>query len=99
MRKKTLFSFFERHKLKVIYVLSVITHFLVTLYRLAPVYDWMLVQALVGFIIPFIGLLTTHWVIEAKGLKERLQITAVTALGLSTGSTLLLLFLRFFRSL
>ena len=75
----------------IIFLGSVIADFLIALYTYSLTNGWIWVQGLVGFVIPFVSFFFQSWWVDAKSMNERLMLTFVGALGMVTGSTLMLL--------
>ncbi len=69
---------------------SAIADFWISLYSYAIAHGWMLTQALVGFLLPFVNFLFSVWFIEAKNNKERFKLTFFSAIGMVIGSSVAL---------
>ena len=83
----------ERPALRYLFVLfaSAFSDFWTSFYFYAVAHGWIVVQAAVGFSIPFINFVFAAWFIETKDTKERLKLTFFSAIGMTIGATLMLL--------
>lgn len=93
-QKKTLSQKLWEQKLlrySIIFLGSVIADYLIALYTYSLTNGWIVVQAIVGFIIPFVNFLFHSWWVETKSVDERFMMTFASALGMATGSTIMLL--------
>jgi uncharacterized membrane protein YidH (DUF202 family) len=89
-----LYTWAETHKLISLFVLGIIIDFWACWYSYAVVHDWIILQAFLGFGLPFLNFLGAMWWIDEKDTKERLKMTTVTAFSMVLGSTLMLLMVR-----
>jgi len=73
---------------------SAFADFWISLYSYAVAHGWIITQAAVGFLLPFVNFIFSIWFIEAKENRERLLLTFYSAIGMVIGSTLMLLLIK-----
>lgn len=73
---------------------SAFADFWISLYSYAVAHGWIITQALVGFLLPFVNFVFSIWFIETKDNKERLRLTFFSAIGMIIGSTSMLLLIK-----
>ncbi len=81
----------HKYKLTSIFISTIIADFWGSWYGYAIAHDWIIAQAFLGMVMPFLYFLQTYLFIEAQTIKERLKITGICALAMSIGSTAMLL--------
>ena len=93
-RALSLWEWAEAHKLTTMFIAGVFIDFWANWYTYAIVHDWILLQAFLGFGLPFLNFVGAMWWIDEKDTKTRLKMTLVTAFAMTIGSTLMLLMMR-----
>jgi hypothetical protein len=81
----------HNHPLTAIFCTTIIADFWSSWYGYAITHDWIVLQAFLGMVMPFLYFTQTYLFIEAKSMKEKLKITAVCALSMTIGSTAMLI--------
>lgn len=81
----------SRTKYVMTFFLSLAVDFLVAWDNYAMVHDRIVLQAVIGFAIPFFNLLCVAWFIEEKTLWGRVKLTTCVAFAQALGSTIMLL--------
>ena len=87
-------SWMNENKLKTVFISGVIIDFWANWYSYAIVHDWIVLQAILGFMLPLLNFPFTHWFIEEKNIMERFRMCLITAFAMMLGSTLMLLMIR-----
>jgi len=86
-----LIKIIHKYKLTSIFVSTIIADFWGSWYGYAITHDWIIAQAFLGMVMPFLYFRQTYLFIEAKTITEKLKITGICALSMSIGSTVMLL--------
>ena len=81
----------NKYKLTSIFISTIIADFWGSWYGYAITHDWIIAQAFLGMVMPFLYFLQTDLFIEDETIKERLKITGICALAMSICSTAMLL--------
>tara|TARA_R110000782_G_scaffold250870_1_gene338328 strand:- start:99 stop:374 length:276 start_codon:yes stop_codon:yes gene_type:complete len=81
----------HKYQLTAIFCTTIVADFWSSWYGYAITHDWIVLQAFLGMVMPFLYFTQTYFFIEAESLKEKLKITAVCALSMTIGSTVMLL--------
>jgi phage-related protein len=99
MVEKLISRLWRRKSLRYLFVFlaSIFAEFWISLFYYALSHDWVFVQGVINFFLPFISLVFTIWMIETKDFYERVRLTTASALGIAVGSTIMLLVLRALR--
>ena len=91
---KRLWDFTNKHYLWTTFILTVMADFWANWYSYAIVHDWIVLQAFLGFALPFINFPAMLYFFEHDSLADRFKLCAVGAFGMLFGSTIMLLMIR-----
>ena len=75
----------------VVFLTSALADFWSSFYFYAISHHWIVIQALIGFWLPFINIISIAFFIEARDGREKLMLTTFSALGMTIGATIMLL--------
>tara|TARA_R110000787_G_scaffold244405_2_gene350330 strand:- start:554 stop:877 length:324 start_codon:yes stop_codon:yes gene_type:complete len=82
------------HKLKTLFISTVLIDFWANWYSYAVVHDWIILQAFLGVFLPILNFPFVHWFIDETDIRERFKMTLCCAVAMMLGSTLMLLMIR-----
>ena len=89
-----LWEWMNKNMFKTVFVLTFISDFWANWYSYAIVHDWIVLQAFLGAVLPFINLPGVLFFIDQKDLGVRLKLCGIASLGMVFGSTMMLLMIR-----
>ena len=84
----------EEHKLLTIFCLGMIVDFWAQWYMYAVNHDWIVLQALVGMMLPILNFPLSIWFIDEKDHKVRFKYVLCASVSMTVGSTVMLLMVR-----
>ena len=89
-----IWAWMNEHKYFSVFGSGVIIDFWAYWYSYAIVHDWIVLQAVLGFFLPFMNFPFIHWFIDEKDIAERFKLCLCSAFAMVLGSTLMLLMIR-----
>tara|TARA_R110001583_G_scaffold17957_11_gene72169 strand:- start:10268 stop:10558 length:291 start_codon:yes stop_codon:yes gene_type:complete len=84
----------SEHMYITVFVLTVITDFWANWYSYAIVHDWIVIQAFLGLVLPFLNLPSILFFIDIKDMGVRIKLCAISAVAMMIGSTVMLMMIR-----
>ena len=94
MSPSEIWEWMNNNMFKTVFVLTFISDFWANWYSYAIVHDWIILQAFLGAVLPFINLPGVLFFIDQKDLGVRLKLCGIASLGMVFGSTMMLLMIR-----
>ena len=94
MSPSKIWEWMNNNMFKTVFVLTFISDFWANWYSYAIVHDWIILQAFLGAVLPFINLPGVLFFIDQKDLGVRLKLCGIASLGMVFGSTMMLLMIR-----
>jgi EamA domain-containing membrane protein RarD len=91
---KRIWAKLEEHKLLTIFCLGMIVDFWAQWYMYAVNHDWIVLQALVGMMLPILNFPLSIWFIDEKDHKVRFKYVLCASVSMTVGSTVMLLMVR-----
>ena len=88
---KRIWAKLEEHKLLTIFCLGMIVDFWAQWYMYAVNHDWIVLQALVGMMLPILNFPLSIWFIDEKDHKVRFKYVLCASVSMTVGSTVMLL--------
>ena len=89
-----LWAWMNQHMYISVFGLALVTDFWANWYSYAIVHDWIVLQAFLGFALPFINFPAMLYFFEHDSLVDRFKLCAVGAFAMMFGSTIMLLMIR-----
>ena len=91
---KKVWDWMEAHKFITIFFFGMIVDFWAQWYMYAVNHDWIVLQAIVGMILPILNFPLSIWFIDEKDRKVRFKYVLCAAVSMAIGSTVMLLMVR-----
>ena len=91
---KRIWNYTNEHYLWTTFILTVVADFWANWYSYAINHDWIILQAFLGFALPFINFPAMLYFFEHDSLSDRFKLCAVGAFAMMFGSTIMLLMIR-----
>ena len=91
---EVIWAWMNSHMYTTVFILALVTDFWANWYSYAIVHDWIVLQAFLGAVLPFINLPGVLFFIDQKDLGVRLKLCGIASLGMVFGSTMMLLMIR-----
>ncbi len=84
----------QKHKLITVFSLTLVSNFWAQWYTYSLMHDWIIMQAFLGFVLPYITFISSSFWVDEKDLKERFKMTIVSSIAMVISSTAMLLMFR-----
>ena len=89
-----IWGWMEEHKLVTIFFFGMVVDFWAQWYMYAVNHDWIVLQALVGMMLPILNFPLSIWFIDEKDHKVRFKYVLCASVSMTVGSTVMLLMVR-----